>query len=814
MSSKSPYPTIEPKQLWFWLILLFILPYCSVIAQSKVNRYTISGYIADAQSGERLIGATIYEANSKQGTVSNTYGFYSLTLDEDSVDLQYSYVGYGSKKEKFQLEANRVLNIQLENFALLDEVQIIAERAERIEQNSRMSTIDVPIEQIKHVPAMLGEVDVLKVLQLLPGVSSGGEGQAGIYVRGGSADQNLILLDGVPVYNANHLFGFFSVFNSDAIKDVSLVKGGFPARYGGRLSSVIDISLKDGHEKEWHGAGSIGLVASRLTLEGPLQKGKSSILVSGRRTYIDVLAQPFYKKQLQSKGKEGSLGYYFYDLNAKINYHLSDRDRLYISFYGGKDKFYQTTREVQVEKEDEATNGLYWGNVTTALRWNHEWNNKLFFNALLTYSHYRFSTGLGYEEKFKQPNSVQRSYYNLDYYSGINDVTFKIDFDYVPHPDHYLKFGVSSSRHSFFPGDFKTQFKNQTDSLANKFDYTQPTVNAYELDAYIENDWKVSDRLRLNFGLHNAAFLVQGKTYGSLQPRLNARYLVTPNWALKGAFSYMQQFIHLLTNETIGLPTDLWLPATARIKPQSSWQGALGIARTLGQKWEFSVEAYYKKMNNIIAYREGSSLFDFTNWEDRIAQGEGEAYGSEFFLQKKTGRFTGWIGYTLSWTWRRLDEVNFGRKYPFRYDRRHDIELTGTYKLSDRIRLSATWVYGTGNAVTFGTSKYAYIFPENSTKERYWQGFSTQVHTPERNNFRFPPYHRFDIGIDFTKEKKHHTRIWSIGAYNAYNRANAFYLFLDDVSIRNEQGIFVEKTSLKRVAIFPIVPYFSYNFKF
>lgn len=797
-------------------LLLFLLTLTLGNAQNSAAKFTISGYISDAQSGERLIGASVFDAKSKQGTVSNTYGFYSLTLPGDSVVLSFSYVGYGTQQLRFLLGETRELNIKLESAVLLDEVQITAERSERITQSSRMSTIDVPIEQIKHVPAMMGEVDVLKALQLLPGVASGGEGQTGIYVRGGGPDQNLILLDGVPVYNANHLFGFFSVFNADAIKDVSLVKGGFPARYGGRLSSVIDISLKDGHEKEWHGTGSIGLISSKLTLEGPIQKGKSSILISGRRTYLDVLVQPIVQRQLRREGRTGGTGYYFYDLNAKANYQLSPKDRLYLSFYGGKDKFYQNTQKEEPDRSEKSTSGLLWGNLTTALRWNHEWNNKLFSNVLLTRSRYRLDNENGYRENILENNLPEEEYYKLNYLSGIDDWAFKIDFDFIPQPRHYLKFGASAIHHTFFPGDFRTEYKARQDSLANKFDFIQPTVKSWELDAYVEDDWKISDRLRMNVGLHATAFPVGGQVYSSLQPRLNLRYLLGTDWAIKGAYSQMQQFIHLLTNETIGLPTDLWLPSTAKITPQKSWQVALGVARELGAKWELSVEAYYKKMDNIIAYKEGSSLLDFSNWEDRITQGQGEAYGTEFFLQKKTGRFTGWLGYTLSWAWRQLDEVNLGRKYPFRYDRRHDIELTGTYELSPRTRFSATWVYGTGNAVTFGTSQYAEIYPEPISSNRQLSSpYRTRLYVPDRNNFRYPAYHRLDVGFDFTKEKKHHTRTWSIGAYNAYNRANAFYLYLSRRGIYNAQTMeTIQTTQLKKVALFPIVPYVTYGFKF
>ncbi len=793
------------KQLFF-LTLCFS---CQILLAQKnaSTRFTISGYVSDAESGERLIGASVYDRQTGQGTVTNTYGFYSITLASDTVKLAVSFLGFNAQLETFYLNADRNLNYELTSGANLKEVTITAERYERIEERAQMGRIDVPIEQIKRVPALLGEKDLLKALQLLPGVSAGGEGQSGIYVRGGGPDQNLILLDGVPVYNASHLFGFFSVFNTDAIKDVSLTKGGFPARYGGRLSSVIEVNMKEGNDQEFHGEGAVGIVASRLTLEGPIVKDKSSFIISGRRTYIDLLTRPLIKSALKGEGQEGVLGYFFHDINAKVNYKISDRDRVYLSFYGGRDKFYVDLAEKNTNYKYRVENKLGWGNITTALRWNHLLNQKLFSNTTLTYSRYNFNTLSAFEEFYLANNQQQESSFSLDYFSGIDDLAGRVDFDYAPNPGHAVKFGTSGIYHTFHPGLFSSRIKDTESNYLLNTTLGQPDVFATEYTLYVEDDWKATSRLRINVGLHYGGFLTEkGKHYGSLQPRFNARYMLNQGWAIKTAYSTMQQNIHLLTNETIGLPTDLWLPSTDVVRPQTSWQVATGVAKTFGNDYEFSVEAYYKEMDNVIAFKEGASLFSFRNWEERVTQGVGDAYGAEFFVQKKTGRFSGWVGYTLSWTYRKFDEINFGKRYPYRYDRRHDFEIVGSYKFSDRVQLSGTWVFATGNAVTLGTSK---IF------RPYDNYTDINTHITERNNYRLAPYHRLDIGVDFTKQKKRHQRTWSFGAYNMYSRANPFFLYLStEYTIDPATGQITRKSALKQTALFPVIPYVSYGFKF
>jgi hypothetical protein len=689
--------------------LIFLL-FCPSLALAQ--RYFVSGYVTDAESGEALIGANVVNPKTSEGTAVNTFGFYSITLGADSLRLRYSFVGYEPVAVNFLLTKDTTLNIQLRPLNQLEEVVVTADIP--IEENTQMSRVDLPVAQIKSLPALLGEVDVLKVIQLLPGVQSGTEGSSGIYVRGGGPDQNLILLDGVPVYNASHLFGFFSVFNADAINKVELIKGGFPARYGGRLSSVIDISMKEGNMKEFHGEGGIGLIASRLTLEGPIVKDKASFIISGRRTYIDILARPLIKAQ--SDGNS-IVGYYFYDLNGKINYKFSERDRLFVSAYLGDDRFYMRDKfdywnsDVHFEKKDEA--GLNWGNITTAVRWNHLINSKLFSNATVTYSRYRFNTFLSKEEKITENGKTNQENFGLNYLSGIRDFSFKTDFDYLPGPNHFVRVGANVIHHTFEPGASVFNLV-ELDTLLG----ADPTY-AIEHAIYAEDDYKISDKLKVNAGLHFSGFAVEGRYYKSLQPRISARYLFGHSISLKASYAQMAQFIHLLTNSGIGMPTDLWVPATDRIKPQSSKQWALGAAKTLFRDYEISLEGYYKRMNNVIEYKEGASFLNVDkNWENKVTKGEGWSYGMEFFFQKKAGRTTGWIGYTLAWANRQFnrggfeDRLNSGKVFPYKYDRRHDLSLTILHKINPKIEFSGTWVYGTGNAVTLPIGTYSGL-PEN-----------------------------------------------------------------------------------------------------
>ncbi len=797
--------TTKPMKKTYCLALLICL---ANIAQAQ--NYTISGYIKDAASGESLIGANVWDKNSGSGASANTYGFFSLTLPADSVYLIPSYVGYSPQLIKFKLDKDTLINFELKENALLDEVVISAAEAEKIQEVTRMSSVSVPIEQIKSLPALLGEVDVLKTLQLLPGVQSGNEGTSGLYVRGGGPDQNLILLDGVPVYNASHLFGFFSVFNADAINHVELIKGGFPARYGGRLSSVIDISMQEGNMKEFHGEGAIGLVASKLTLEGPIVKDKSSFIISGRRTYIDLLARPLIRAQ--TDGNE-TVGYYFYDLNAKLNYRFSDKDRLYLSAYLGDDRFYGWYKDEYEESgqtlTDENRAGLNWGNVTSALRWNHAYTPKLFSNLTLTYSRYRFDISNEYRyEYIDQEDESKRTEQSLSkYLSGIEDFAAKMDFDFIPNSRHYVRFGANAIHHTFRPGALNLQYDFDDPDFSGSLDTLigSQETQAVELATYVEDDFEINDRLKINAGLHFSAFLVGETTYTSLQPRIAARYLISDQMSLKASYVRMAQFIHLLTNSGIGLPTDLWVPATERIRPQRSEQFAIGMARNLGNQYELSLEGYFKNMYNLIEYREGASFIDVNqDWQNRVTVGDGQSYGAELLIQKKKGRTTGWLGYTLSWTYRQFDELNFGKRFPYKYDRRHDIGLAVVHQWKENIDLSMSWVYGSGNAITLPIATYSGTDRNQSFYDNYYDEVS---YYGERNSFRMRAFHRLDASISFKKKKRWGERTWVLGVYNAYSRRNPFYIYL-------YEGYEAQASEFRQVSLFPIIPSFSYRFKF
>lgn len=798
------------------VFITFLLLITSVCAQKK---FTINGYVEDAASAEKLISAAIYDPVNSAGVVTNTYGFYSLTLPQGEVRLNISYVGYQTQEISFILRGDTTINIPLKANAFLQEVEISAKKKDRIEEKTQMSQITVPIEQIKKIPALLGEVDVLKALQLLPGVQGGGEGQNGLYVRGGSPDQNLILLDGVPVYNVSHIGGFFSVFNGDAIKNVTLTKGGFPARYGGRLSSVIEIDMKEGNMKKFHGEGGIGLIASRLTLEGPIIKDKMSFMVSGRRTYIDLIARPLIKAATRQENNNPSstttasvgVDAHFYDLNAKINYKINEKHRLYLSAYNGTDIFGFRYDEKRKDGKgfDNTKGGFDWGNITTAFRWNWMVNNKLFANTTLTYSRYNMNVNARSDSK----RDTTISFNSAKYQSGIEDLTAKMDFDYILTPRHRLRFGGNITRHSYNPGAFQVKAKEVDFNLDTILG--SQTIQSVESYLYAEDEMQLG-ALKANMGLHLSGFNVQGKNYTSLQPRLGLNYPLSNNVALKASFTTMRQYINLLTNERVGLPTDLWVPSTSRIKPQDSWQAAIGAAKTFKDDYEISIEGYYKAMKNVISYKEGASFLELNgNWEDRITQGNGEAYGAEFLIQKKEGKTTGWMGYTLSWNYRQFDDLNNGQRYFFKYDRRHDIELVVTHQFSKRFTLSGSWQYGTGNAVSLPTALYrvpsnGVPYNDANVLNYYFQDYPVIT---GKNDFRMPAYHRMDINLEFSKKKKYYTRTWVFGAYNVYSRANPLFLTLGDKSYE-ENGKWERKRVIRQFSLFPIVPHFAWNFKF
>ncbi len=781
----------------------------------SAQNYTISGYITDEKTGETLISSSIFDKKSNKGTVSNAYGFYSLTLPKGRVEIAYSYVGYAVQTKALNLVRDTVINVHLNESLQLNEVVVVGTRKEIGVQGSQMSAIEVPISQIKSVPTLFGETDVIKALQLLPGVKAGTEGAAGLYVRGGGPDENLFLLDGVPVYNVNHVFGFFSVFNADAIKNVTLYKGSFPARFGSRLSSVIDIRLKDGDNKSYHGNVSVGLISSKINVEGPLIREKTTLNFSARRTYADLMLMPIIKIAAGKEGARVSGGVYFYDLNLKLNHKISDKDRLYLSAYMGDDVVSTNFTTVDLydnsgyETTQKAGLDWYWGNVVTALRWNHILSNKLFMNATTSYTRYRYNLSVGTEVEQKHGSLVQNSYSKLGFNSGIEDLSAKVDFDYSPISSHDIKFGLDYTNHTFKPGVKWAKSKLSFDGNTQSFDTIigDENIMSHEITAYFEDNIAINSYIKANVGLHYSAFSVQQQLYHSLQPRLSARFLATDRLSFKVGFADMSQYIHLLSNSSISLPTDLWVPATKRVPPMKSIQYSVGSFYSFPNIVELSVEGYYKSMNNLIEYKDGATfLGSSTGWEDKINRGRGWAYGVEFLAQRTIGKMTGWIGYTWSKAERLFDRfgeiINDGHVFPAKYDRRNDLSVVASYKLSEKIDFSATWVYSSGNVGTLPLQNFA---PSITSNGRFPTYFGDLPYVSNRNNYRYNDSHRLDLGVNFHKKKKYGIRTWNVSVYNAYNQLNPFIVY---ESYKNGSA------NLTQLSLFPIIPSVSYSYKF
>ncbi len=780
---------------------IFFFIFCNIITLTLFaqKKYTISGYIKDAESGESIIAANL-SVKGKNGMLSNQYGFWSVTLQEGNYTIAASHVGYLPTIININLSTDTSINILLKNGTTLsDEVVVTSTKKENNVKAAQMGKVTLNIEKIKGVPAFLGEVDLLKVIQLLPGVRNAGEGTSGIYVRGGGADQNLIMLDDAIVYNTGHLFGFFSIFNADAIKNVSLIKGGMPAQYGGRLSSVLDISMKEGNNQKFQTEGGIGFIASRFSVQGPIVKNKASFIVSGRRTYIDAITKPLVKKTSQFFGS----GYYFYDLNAKINYQFTEKDRLYLSGYFGRDVF-----DFNNNKQGLNIN-IPWGNAPGTLRWNYVFNRKLFANTTAVYNDYNFTF-----------NGAQNNF-QLKLASGIRDITLKQDFDYYPASNHKIKFGWLYTYHRFTP----SVFSGKQDSVVFNPQNAQVKF-ANEAAIYVQDDWDLSKKIKVNAGLRYSSFAQIGaykiyktdanenridstvfkkgqtvKAYGGLEPRLTLRYEINANTSIKSAITRNLQYIHLVSNSGTTLPTDIWVPSTYKVKPQISWQYATGIFKNFSNNtYETSIELYYKSMANQIEYKEGYTSNSLKDVQDDFTFGRGWSYGAEFFVNKSRGKFTGWVGYTLSWTYRKFANLNQGNKYPAKFDRRNDMSIVGLYEHNKKWKFSAAFVYGTGNATTL--------------PERFYliNGVITQEYS-KINQYRLPSYHRIDLSATLTPKKNIKRKIkteWVFSMYNAYSRQNPYFTYFDQ-SGNPLDGSF--KIQAKQVSIFPIIPSVTWNFK-
>ncbi len=796
-------------------ILIFLSLLFTFCTHAQEARSTLSGYLTDSKNGEALIGTKVVIASLNMAAVTNTYGFYSLTVPAGKYKVEFRSLIYPIDTKEIDLTKDVRFNYELgANYQEIQEVVVNAKKGENV-NSTKMGQIELQIDQIKTLPAFMGEVDIIKAIQLLPGVSSISEGGQGFYVRGGGPDQNLVLLDEGVVYNAAHLFGFFSVFNSDAVKSVNLIKGGMPANYGGRMSSVLEVNMNEGNNKGFHIKGGIGAISSRFTIEGPLVKNRGSFVISGRRTYIDLIM----KAAIPDTSPFAGSSYYFYDVNAKFNYKLSDKDRIFLSGYYGKDVFSFSDRDGGFGAD------MPWGNGIAALRWNHLFTNKLFMNVTGTFSDYMFKFG------------SKQDQFRFELTSGVRDVGGKVDFSYFPNARHRIKWGADYIYHTFTP----TSVSAEADSVVFNTGEAQKLFS-HESAIYLMDDFDLNDKLRLNVGLRYSMYqhvgpftrfikgdistpdtaIVYGKGdllkfYHGLEPRVSFRWLLSDQSSFKAGYSYNYQYVHLTSLSAVSLPTDIWFPTTDKAKPQKGWQGSVGYFRNfLNDKYEASVEVYYKGMKNLIEYKEGALPGDNVNdnTDNLLVFGTGRAYGIEFFFKKSIGKLTGWIGYTLAKTERTFPDLNEGKVFAAKYDRRHDLSIVGTYKLNERWTFSTAFIYATGNTLTLPTSWY---IQEQNLLYNYG----------ERNSTRMAPYHRLDISATlYSKPTKKHTdpvtnievdvkkkfrSNWAFSVYNVYNRANPFFLYVDN------DGSFATgdvKITVKQVSLFPIIPSVTWNFEF
>ena len=788
---------------------------------------TVSGHLYEKGSLESLPGGLVYDPVSQKSTTTNAYGFYTLTLPyRDGLFLVFNSFGFINDTLWVKTAENIEYDARLSKITMLETVNISAEKTNT--EQVKMSSITLSTKEIKNMPMLFGEKDVFKTLLLLPGVQSASEGTSGIYVRGGGPDQNLIIIDEATIYNASHLLGFFSIFNGDAIKSVELVKGGFPARYGGRLSSVIDINMKDGNKESYHCEGGIGLISSNVMVEGPIIKNKASFMLSGRTTYLDLIMVPVMKRVTEGT----AAGYYFFDLNGKFNFDLGKKDKLYFSAYFGRDKFHLSNKEKYESgnEYDKYKMGLFWQNATATIRWNHLYSNKVFSNMSFIFSDYTMNTYMGYKY-FYGTNSPYNESFNSDFKSGIRDYTLKYDVTYRPNATHHLLAGAAVTYHEARPNAIMMKADTLTMRNVEK-------AQGLEYALYVEDEINIRNRFRINPGVRLVAFSVPHKTWFSPEPRLSISYNILSNLALKASYAMMSQSMLLLSTSTIGLPTDLWVPVTDSIRPQRSQQVAFGIHYDLKKpRLSFSLEGYYKKMDHILAYKEGTSYFtnmlqnimdeevptNFQNkWTDNVTTGRGWSYGVEFLVRKEAGNFTGWIGYTLSWTKQQFDDLNFGEPFFARYDRRHDVSIVLMYSPAKWVNLSLSWVFATGNAITLPTSLYlsedlnAYLdnlLPPEEGEYYYYASYIENY--GKKNDFRMKPFHHLDIGVQFIKPHKRNNgqSIFEISIYNIYNHHNPFFYFTTQEYRETESGGEIIN-KIQQISIFPIIPTLSYHFKF
>nr|WP_229061030.1 TonB-dependent receptor [Parabacteroides goldsteinii] len=804
-----------------------------VVLKRKPKQVTVSGFVRDKRSAESLIGASVYEAHSRVGTASNNFGFFSLTLPPGDITIRSSYIGYTSHQHILNgLERDTVLTIELEPSASLQEVVITGQSNDKQSVlSTQMGALEINQQTIRSTPVMFGEADIIKTLQLTPGVSAGTEGTAGMYVRGGNVDENLFLIDGNPVYQINHIGGIFSAFNPEAISGMDFFKSGFPSRYGGRLSSVVDVHTKEGNMKEYHGSASIGLISGNLNFEGPIIKDRTSFNIGLRRTWLDVLSAPAVAIANKITKKDGTrlrARYAFHDLNLKVNHIFNDRSRMYLSLYNGNDVLKGGSTDFPDQDSDNNYNydsdvSLRWGNIMATAGWTYVFNNRLFgkVSGVFTRYHSRLRNTehdvVGNEGDEDYSDSFRENETN----TGITDFGLRTSFDYLPASAHHIRFGGDYLVHRFHPEYNRSVAyeKNEETSVEIGQEFANDLLWGHEAGVYAEDDWTLSSAVRLNAGLRFSLFNVQGKTYTGLEPRVSLRWLLDDNLSFKASYSRMNQYVHLISNSFISLPTDAWMPVTRKLKPLISDQVSAGFYYNLNKEYNFSVEGYYKTLDNLLEYRDGHTFTpSFVNWEDKLTAGEGRSYGAEFMVRKETGRTTGWVGYGLSWSDRQFDELNQGARYPARFDNRHKLNIVVMHKISPKVELSAAWSYASGNHVTLSLENYY----ENGTgsptnNDNRYMGASESIDYYEgRNNYQLPAYHRLDLGIKiYRPKKKGRMGIWTVSIYNVYSRMNPFMIYKSDKTVPDPGSSYGKNVPVfKTIGIMPIIPSISYTYKF
>ncbi len=784
------------------IIFISILSLC-IIKTSFAQKITFNGYIKEKNTQEHIVGASIFIPNLKVGIQSNNYGFYSLTIEQkDSLELHISMIGYKPEILKISANRNQTIDILLEQQnSLLDEVVIKATEPEKKSTSIKISTINIPVAQLKNVPSLMGEKDIIKAIQLLPGVQSGIEGSNGLFVRGGGADQNLILMDEAKVYNISHLFGFFSVFNGDALKSVEFIKGGFPARYGGRTSSVLDVQMKDGNKSEAHGEIGIGLISNRLTLETPIKKNKSSFIISARRTYPDLLFSLF------KNADGGVLKSNFYDVNTKANFDINAKNRLFFSTYLGKDNLFNRVNK----SGDEYRNvGFSWGNQTGTIRWNHVFTPKIFSNLSLIYS--KFS--------YKVENTFGTS--SQTFSSQLQEQGIKYGIEYFPNTKHNIRFGLNLSQLNFIPN---LAISKEKGSRINNKEIEQ--IKALDGAIYIEDIYRPIQKLLFNYGLRFALFAPSQKTYSFIEPRLALNYNFKENWSLKGGYSIMNQAIQLLTNNGLGLSIDIWVPSSVKIPPQHSQQITFGLVHDFSKELSIEVEVYKKEMNNILAFKEGASIFssvslfrdrDFISskilWEDVSTYGNGKSKGIEFFLHKNSGKLTGWTSYTLAKTLYQFEALNGGRSFAPSHDRRHQLSIVGLYERSKRVKFTGNFVLSSGNPVTLPQLTYESFKINPFTNELVNSSYNVIDYGLQRNQYRTPLYNRLDLSVQLLKKKKLGVRTWELGFYNILGHKNTFAYEIDINGKFDANNEFIRTKKINQITLLIFIPSVSYYFKF